>query len=147
ETPALHAIVGLQAANLARIVEEVGSGPARVDGPGYAMKLPGDFNALVRTTELLSPTGEAGFHPDVTVSATAGEDAALNAAIQSLASPPPSRPTLAAPVARLRSGHDKPYAQMTFPSAEYRLLALFRFWNIIHYFFPYHHLTDQDWDS
>jgi hypothetical protein len=135
-TPALHTIVGLQAANLARIVEEIDNSPARVDGPGYAMKLPGDFYALVRTTELVSPTGETGFHPDATISATAGEDAALNAAIKSLASPPPSRTTLAAPVTRFRSSRDKPYAQMTFPSAEYRLLALFRFWNVIHYSFP-----------
>jgi C-terminal processing protease CtpA/Prc len=147
QTPALHTIVGLQAAHLARIVEQLDGGPARVDGPGYTMKLPGDFYALIRTTELLSPTGETGFHPDATVSATASDDAALEAAIATLALPPPSRPTLVTPFARLRSGHDKPYAQMTFPSVEYRLLALFRFWNIIHYFYPYQHLMDQDWDS
>ena len=147
ETPALHTIVGLQAASLARIVEEIDGRPTRVDGPGYAMKLPGGFYALIRTTELLSPTGETGFHPDVTVSATAGGDAALNAAVRSLASPSPSRPALATRVARLRSNADRPYAHMSFPSVEYRLLALFRFWNIIHYFFPYQHLMDQDWDS
>ena len=146
-TPALEKIVGLQAAKLARIVEEVDSGPDQVDGPGYRMKLPGDFHALVRNTELLSSNGEVGFHPDATVSATAGEDAALSAAIKSLASPQPSRPTLAAPITQLRSRNDRPYAQMTFPSAEYRLLALFRFWNIIHYFYPYQHLMDQDWNS
>lgn len=28
-----------------------------------------------------------------------------------------------------------------------RLLGLFRYWNMIHYFFPYKHIMDQDWDS
>jgi C-terminal processing protease CtpA/Prc len=145
-TPGLEKIVGLQAANLAQVVEEVDGSAAKADGAGYATQLPGGFYAFVRTTELLSPTGEAGFHPDVTVSATTGEDAALNAAIKSLAAPPPSRPALATPVAQLHSSRDRPYPQMTFPSAEYRLLALFRFWNVIHYFFPYQHLMDRDWD-
>src|SRR5262249_23912049 len=100
-TPGLEKIVGLQAAGLARIVEEI-SGSARADRSGHAMKLPGDFYAFVRTTELLSPTGETGFHADATVSANAGEEAALSAAIKSLASPPPSRPLNAAPLTRLR---------------------------------------------
>jgi C-terminal processing protease CtpA/Prc len=146
-TPGLERIVGLQAAGLAQVVEEVDGSPARADGAGYATKLPGDFHALVRTTELLSPTGEAGFRPDLTVSAITGEDAALNAAIKSLAAPSPSRPALATPVAQPHSIRDSPYAQMNFPSIEYRLLALFRFWNVIHYFFPYQHLMDQDWDA
>jgi len=36
---------------------------------------------------------------------------------------------------------------MSFPSEEYRLLALFRFWNVINYFFPYKHLTDKPWGT
>jgi hypothetical protein len=31
--------------------------------------------------------------------------------------------------------------------AGYRLLALFRFWNIIHYWFPYRDIMDEDWDG
>lgn len=42
--------------------------------------------------------------------------------------------------------HEKSYETiMPFPSEEYRLLALFRYWNIIHYFFPYRNVMDQDW--
>jgi C-terminal processing protease CtpA/Prc len=145
-TPRLETMVGLQAASLARIVEEV-SGSARLDRSGYAMKLPGGFYAYVRTTELLSPTGETDIHPDLTVSASATDDAALNAAIKSLASPPSGRPALATPALRFRGSRDKQYAEMTFPSVDYRLLALFRFWNVIRYFFPYQHLMDQNWDS
>jgi C-terminal processing protease CtpA/Prc len=36
---------------------------------------------------------------------------------------------------------------MSFPTEEYRLLALFRFWNVIHYFYPYKRLTDKPWDT
>jgi C-terminal processing protease CtpA/Prc len=36
---------------------------------------------------------------------------------------------------------------MVYPQREYRLLALFRFWNVIHYFYPYKELLDQDWDT
>jgi carboxyl-terminal processing protease len=34
-----------------------------------------------------------------------------------------------------------------YPSEEYRLLALFRYWNIINYFYPYKYIIDQNWDS
>lgn len=34
----------------------------------------------------------------------------------------------------------------TYPDEEIRLLALFRYWNMINYFFPYKYIMDQDWD-
>src|SRR5205085_1361033 len=42
---------------------------------------------------------------------------------------------------------EKAYREMAFPSREYRLLALFRFWNVIHWFFPYKRLMDQRWEA
>jgi C-terminal processing protease CtpA/Prc len=39
------------------------------------------------------------------------------------------------------------YKDFDFPKEEYRLLGLFKYWNIIEYFYPYKYLTDQDWDS
>ena len=42
---------------------------------------------------------------------------------------------------------DKKYDDMHYPDVDYRLLALFRFWNVIHYFYPYQHLLDDDWDT
>lgn len=39
------------------------------------------------------------------------------------------------------------YAHMRDPDAGFRLLALFRYWNIIHYFFPYKGQTDRDWND
>lgn len=40
---------------------------------------------------------------------------------------------------------DAKYEQMHFPSVEYRMLALFRFWNIIEYFYPSKHLILKEW--
>ena len=44
--------------------------------------------------------------------------------------------------------HEKTYMQSELcPDAAFRLLALFRYWNMIHYFFPSKHLTDKDWNT
>jgi len=42
--------------------------------------------------------------------------------------------------------HESPH-NFYHPDAGFRLLALFRYWNIIHYFFPYKYLTDKNWDN
>lgn len=34
-----------------------------------------------------------------------------------------------------------------FPGEQYRLLALFRYWNIIYYFFPYKDVIGEDWEA
>jgi len=34
-----------------------------------------------------------------------------------------------------------------YPDENVRLLALFRYWNILNYFYPYKNLMDQNWDS
>ena len=39
------------------------------------------------------------------------------------------------------------YARQTQPDAGYRLLALYRLWNIIEYWSPYRDLADADWDG
>lgn len=42
---------------------------------------------------------------------------------------------------------EEPYAEMTDPDCGYRLLAAFRFWNMVEYFFPDKHLTDKPWSD
>jgi hypothetical protein len=45
-------------------------------------------------------------------------------------------------------GNDrKYYLGNDYPDESIRVLALFRFWNIIHYFFPYKNIMDQDWNT
>ena len=43
--------------------------------------------------------------------------------------------------------NENPYSQMTYPDAGFRLLALYRYWNIIQYFYPNRHLTDKNWNT
>lgn len=38
------------------------------------------------------------------------------------------------------------YSNNDYPGENLRILALFRYWNIINYFFPYKYIMDQDWD-
>ncbi|MCC5915961.1 MAG: peptidase S41 [Cryomorphaceae bacterium] len=43
--------------------------------------------------------------------------------------------------------NENPYANMPFPDDGFRLLSLYRYWNMINYFFPYKHLMDEDWNK
>lgn len=43
--------------------------------------------------------------------------------------------------------HENAYSNMPYPDDGYRVLALFRYWNMINYFFPYKHLIDKDWNN
>ncbi|WP_114793245.1 S41 family peptidase [Niabella yanshanensis] len=43
--------------------------------------------------------------------------------------------------------HERPYMQMPFTDDGYRLLALYRYWNIIQYFFPYKNDIGTDWKA
>ncbi len=46
-----------------------------------------------------------------------------------------------------RYNNENPYKDSVFPSPSLRLLGLARYWNIIHYFFPYKYLIGQDWNT
>jgi C-terminal processing protease CtpA/Prc len=43
--------------------------------------------------------------------------------------------------------HENGYFEMTSPDAGYRLLCLFRYWNLVQYWFPYKHLIGEDWNN
>ena len=43
--------------------------------------------------------------------------------------------------------NEKAYAETPLPDAGLRLLALYRFWNIVEYWSPYHDLIGEDWDK
>jgi len=42
---------------------------------------------------------------------------------------------------------ENPYSKMTYPDDGFRLLSLYRYWNMINYFFPYKHLMDKEWNA
>ncbi len=41
--------------------------------------------------------------------------------------------------------HENSYTAMQYTDAGFRLLSLFRYWNIIQYYFPYKNLIEEDW--
>jgi hypothetical protein len=42
--------------------------------------------------------------------------------------------------------HENPYYKISFNDKGYRILTLFRYWNIIQYFFPYKYAIGEDWN-
>lgn len=147
-TGSTDVLSGFQKAGLATIVQEGADGS--VSGPtSYSMKLPDGLSVRIRTSEFINPDGQIGFTPDLTIADTnRPADAALTAAIAATAQPPSTKTVSAAQApAVMRSIKDKSYPEMKFPSPEYRLLALFRFWNVIDLFYPYKHLFDEPWEN
>ena len=43
--------------------------------------------------------------------------------------------------------HEKSYSGLIYPDAGFRLLALFRYWNMIQYYYPDKYLADKDWND
>lgn len=103
--------------------------------------------ALVRTSEIMPRPGWSGPHADVELPPGAGDSALEGAALRLLREAWPKPPAgSAAPLPDAVWRPDPSYDVMTEPSPEYRLLAVFKLWNVFHYFFPYLHLTG-DWDA
>ncbi len=43
--------------------------------------------------------------------------------------------------------HENAYANMPYPDDGFRLLSLYKYWNMIEYFFPNKHLTNKKWET
>ena len=43
--------------------------------------------------------------------------------------------------------NENPYTEPSYPDEAHRLLALFRYWNIINYFYPDKHINAKNWDA
>lgn len=43
--------------------------------------------------------------------------------------------------------HENKYTSMPYPDAGFRLLTLYKYWNMIEYFAPYKHLTNKKWNT
>lgn len=135
---------GLQSAKLAFVVQD-GESAEEAGAATHTIKLPENVEVKMRTTEMVNGEGTIGFAADLIT--PKGE--ALAAAQRIIAENKfvSSRAKTVSANASQVSQKDKTYPEMEFPSAEYRLLALFRFWNIINLFFPYKHLIDKPWDG
>jgi C-terminal processing protease CtpA/Prc len=107
--------------------------------------------ANVRIGELISSTGSGGIHADQIVPGNnpPGEEISRKVAMDWLlqGKRPVANTTQVVLPASPTNRIDQTYPDSPYPDPELRLLGLFRLWNVIHYFFPYKHLMDRDWDS
>ncbi|HKY44219.1 MAG TPA: S41 family peptidase [Pyrinomonadaceae bacterium] len=135
-------LTGLQSANRAFVIQE-GDGKPEAGGAVFTTDLPDNIKVRIRTSEAIYPDGSVEFQADKIVTAN-GMKEAMQAVQENKIGPRPTR--TAPPVAQIGK-RDNPYPEMTFPTVEYRLLALFRFWNVINYFFPYKNLIGDSWQT
>jgi C-terminal processing protease CtpA/Prc len=149
DSPAFTDILsGMQTAKRAFVVQEGEHGPETGSGT-FTMDLAEGVKVHMRTVELFNPDGTSGVQPDAIVAKNSTSDAALKEAVQAVMQSRlsqrsnPTTPSFAPQIPQ----KDEPYAEMTFPNVEYRLLALFRYWNVVNYFFPYKHLIGNSWKS
>jgi C-terminal processing protease CtpA/Prc len=105
----------------------------------------GDGRTLVvRVTDLDPP-----LRADATIPALPSmkDDHAVDAALALAKKSAPKAAPAGAPAPPVVWRPDDVYAGTPYPSRERRLLALFRFWNIIHFFYPYLDLMGGAWDG
>lgn len=131
---------GMQSAGRALIVQE-GAEPG---AETFTISLPDGVKVEMRTTQLVNPDGSLDLQPDVTVAKGAIEEA-----LKALQENRIAQRTIrnSAPLTTQTTEKDEPYTDMVFPNVEYRLLALFRYWNVINNFFPYKHLIGDSWKT
>jgi C-terminal processing protease CtpA/Prc len=131
---------GMQSAGRAVIIQEGGAPAVET----FTISLPDGVKVEMRTAELVNPDGSIDLQPDVTVAIGAIEQA-LKALRENRFAQKPARD--AGPRTTQTTEKDEPYADMVFPNVEYRLLALFRYWNVVNNFFPYKHLIGDSWKT
>ncbi len=140
--------LALQAAGKAAIVAEGNVSEASVIKT-QRMTLTDGVEVRLRLSELIAEDGASGFRANLVVPANATtNDAALEAAL-ALARRADFKTSFARQTlpARAVPPAERVYAEMHYPPLEYRLLAAFRIWGNINYFFPYKHLMEEDWEG
>lgn len=99
-----------------------------------------------------SPKGQVAFSPDfawMEQTASGKELSALLDQVRKAQRPDEDHyyiamaPTIGNPEFR----NEAHYSNMPYPDAGFRLLSLFRYWNMIEYFFPYKPLIKENWDD
>jgi C-terminal processing protease CtpA/Prc len=137
--------LAMRAAGSAQILMEGPTTELLGTGATYRVDMADSVSANVRTDELVSFDGSVIGASRAVTARNPRDSTSLAMAIDMLRHPPlnADRPVLRT----LATTPDPSYPSMTYPSAEYRLLAAFRFWNAIQYFYPYKSLTGEDWNA
>lgn len=145
---ALVSTQGLQAKGKGLIVFD--GDPKRALQSVFTMQLQDDLSVQLRSSESIDGDGTNGeIQPDFVVRSyqNTGGDEALSVALDFANNFRPSAVKKKILAGRGGPMRDKTYPDMQYPSLEYRLLAIFRIWNIVNEFFPYKDLMDKDWDK
>lgn len=127
----------------------VSSGPFAARLPITTKTIEGEVTAVIRTSELIDAKHRS-MEPEATVTlpAIADDESVMSVALE-LASHTGRRFPRASIGPRLPGyiwTRDATYPEMQYPSTPYRVLAAFRLWNVIEYFYGYPHLIG-DWDA
>jgi len=145
----LDMALGFQAAGKGAIVVE-GEADDSLAVTTQVVHLGEGVRAQIRLGELVYEDGTGGFAPNLKVppsTLTGEQNPALQAALQLAKTAQfglPNRPRLSQ---RTSATRDKTYEKMQYPATEYRVLAAFRLWAVINYFFPYKEFIGEDWDQ
>ena len=140
---------GLQSSGHAIIVQE-GETTMEPGIAAYKIDLPDKIVATIRTIEFVNPDGSIGFKPDMQLLKNTDKDAAYSAIKKIVANKKSfhkGRQTRDAKLFSNVNQRELTYPEMEYPNAEYRLLSLFRFWNVMNYFFPYKDLIGKPWEE
>src|ERR1700758_410148 len=141
--------LGLQASGRGAVVVE-GTFNEEVAVSTQIVELPDGIRAQIRLGELVYGDGTSGFAPNLTVPAPGvkgDQNPAFQAAIQLAKTGKFSPPSRARLPQRAAAPRDNTYSEMQYPPTEYRVLAAFRLWAVINYFFPYKELMGEDWNE
>lgn len=141
--------LGLQASGKGAIVSE-GTFSDEVAVTKQTVDLPDSVRAQIRLGELVYSDGSCGFQPNLTAPVSAAKDEqnpALQAALQLAKTGTFTTPSRSRLVQQANPQPDKSYEDMEYPPVEYRLLASFRVWAVMNYFFPYKDLMGEDWNA
>jgi carboxyl-terminal processing protease len=139
----------MASAGLCRVVVDSNE-KVTANGSIYTIPLSDSLNAQIRVSDLYTGNGKLLPLPDITVAVT---DTSLKGAfmlrckelLKNWNEPVVSE----AQIIGMEYVYPRPgrYSEKFYPEVGLRLMGLFNWWNAIHYFFPYKHLTDVPWDS
>lgn len=107
----------------------------------YTVALGDGLEGVVRIGEM-----SGGVDADTALTRQSGQDTPLQVALF-LTKQPIVAPTFSSSHSAYVPGPDSTCAKPSYPSNACRVLAAFRWWNAIHYFYPYKHLIGTEWSS
>ena len=109
------------------------------------LKFEEGVEVALRLNELLFPNGETGFSPDKILDTNPQEEIALGEALDYARSFQVGQQKQGETMGATITG--SPISETSaFPSREERILAAFKIWNVVEYFFAYKHLMDEPWE-